>query len=269
MHPVLWNFPIPVYTYGACVALAFLLGIKITLDRTAKAGIDRNFIMNLCLIILAASVVGARLLYIAEQWEYFRVNPKEMWMVHRGGLSYFGGLASALLAAIVTVRLRGLQCLPIADAFMPAVALGQAIGRLGCYFNGCCYGIVEQGWFSVMFPKGSPAFSDQVMKGMIPYGWEYSLPVLPAQLITSMTDLFLFCVLCVVDDRKKIPGTTFFTYLAGYGLLRFLCEFLRADSRFWIPGFTLPQLLALGGLAVGLAGLLYLYIRPRPSAARS
>ena len=262
MHPVLFRFFIPVYTYGACVALAFLIGIKITVDRGEKTGVDNNFIMNLSLVILTGSVLGARLLYVVEQWGYFRLHLNELWMVHRGGLSFFGGLIMALIASAIFVRLSGIPFLATADIFMPALALGQAIGRLGCYFNGCCYGIVNEGALGVMFPEGSPVFADHVARGWIPSSWFYSLPVVPVQLISSFADLMLFCILCVVDDRKKMVGTTFFMYLAGYGLIRFLIEYVRDDSPLLAMSLTLPQCIGLGGILVGLGGLLFIWHRP-------
>ena len=255
MHPIVVNMGFPVHTYGVFVALAFLLGIKVTLDRSTKASLDKDLVMNLSLLILVSSVSGARLLYVAENWNYFQQRLWEILMVHRGGLSYFGGFVTAIFACISLLRCKAIKFLPLADIFMPALALGQAIGRLGCYFNGCCFGKTTSGFWGVMFPRGSIVFSEHVSRGWVAPFWLYSLPVIPCQLISSFVDIVLFCLLIAIDNRKKIPGTTFFSYLVGYGVIRFFLEFLRADSPPLALGWTLPQIIGLMSLFLGLVGL--------------
>ncbi len=265
MHPVLIDFPIPVHTYGVLVAMAFLLGIKITLDRAAKASLDKELVLNLFLLILVSSILGARLLYVLENAHYYFLRPLEILMVHRGGLSYFGGFLAAILISMLYARKKRVAYLSLADIFMPALALGQSIGRLGCYFNGCCFGKTTGSFWGIMFPRGSAVFADHVARGLADPLWQYSLPVIPAQLISSFADLALFCALIAVDNRKKVSGTTLFSYLAGYGLIRFCIEFLRDDSPPLALGWTLPQYLALASLFLGIAGLLRLSLKQTQS----
>ena len=86
MHPILFHFKFPIYTYGTLVAVAFLAGLKLAGDRAARQGVDKNVATNVFLAILVGSILGARLLYIAEQWDYFRPRPWEMLMIQHGGL---------------------------------------------------------------------------------------------------------------------------------------------------------------------------------------
>ncbi len=242
------------------MAVAFLVGIKITLDKVAKARISKEpkvsqeFLMNLFLVILASSIVGARAMYILENGGYFRQNLWEIPMVQHGGLSYFGGLFLAVLASVVAIRRAKQSVLKTADLLTPALALGQAIGRLGCYFNGCCFGIVSDGPWAVMFPRGSAAFARHLADGCISAMDLFSLPVIPTQLLSSFLDVLLFCALNVIQRRSVTPGTTLFSYLVGYGCLRFLVEFLRVNG-------PVPQWLSLASIVVGLAGLMALTLR--------
>ncbi len=256
MHPVLADFFFPVYTYGTLVAAAFLIGLKITTDRARRRGWDPAIISNLFLFLLASSIVGARLLYVLSNAQYFLARPLEILMVQRGGLSYFGGFLGAVAAGVCYARKKSMPFLELADVFVPALALGQAIGRLGCYFNGCCYGVLYDGWGALYFPAGSPAFVDQVNSGWISPQWPYAWGVFPVQLLSSLADLLLFVLLVAIDDRKKNSGQTFFAYLAGYGVLRFLLEFLRGDNVLMAGGLTGYQWISLGIFTVGLAGLL-------------
>lgn len=262
MHPILFHCGIPVYTYGALMAIAFLVGIKITLDKAAKAGVGQEFLMNLFLVILVSSIVGARTMYVLENWEYFRKNLLEIPMVQHGGLSYFGGLLFALTASVIAVRRAHQSFLGIADLLAPGLALGQAIGRLGCYFNGCCFGILSDGPWAVMFPQGSAAFAHHWSNGWVSALDEFSLPVIPAQLLSSILDVFLFCLLSGTQSRSVTPGVTLFSYLIGYGCLRFSMEFLRVNG-------PVPQYLALASIVAGLAGLTVLSLRRSQTLAQA
>ncbi len=257
MHPVLLHFIFPIYTYGTLVAIAFLAGITIALDRAGRQGISKDLVTNLLMVVLISSIAGARMLYVIEHWDYFRVQMLEIFMVHHGGLSYFGGLLGGLVGGIFYARKKKGNILALLDLFMPSLALGQAIGRLGCYFNGCCYGIVTEGRWGIRFPRGSSVFNDHLARGWVSPFDGYALPVLPMQLISSFLDLLLFCILIGIDNRKKSMGSTFFTYLIGYGLLRFCMEFLRSDSNpYTTLQWTLPQFIAAAAFLAGLVGLI-------------
>ena len=262
MHPILIKFfGLPVTTYGVLMAVAFTAVLKICLDRAKKTGMDREVVLNVFLIIFAGSMIGARGLYVVENADFFKQYPKEIVMVNHGGLSYFGGFGFALAVVAIYIHKLKKEFLQFADLFMRALPLGQAIGRIGCYCTGCCYGIIHEGIWGVVFPRGSTVFADQVSSRWLPSFSRFSLPVIPTQLLSSFLDVLLFCVLIVVDDRKKVPGVTFFSYLVGYGILRFCVEFLRGDSPL-LPlfhlGWTLYQFIAVGIVFAGLAGLVVL-----------
>ncbi len=259
MHPILIPFKFPIYTYGTLVALAFLAGLRIVLDRAARAGISKNLIFNVFLGVMAGAITGARLLYVVENWTYFRTAPLEILMVQHGGLSYFGGFVMAVTVSVFVIWHGKRKFFEVADIFMPALALGQAIGRLGCYFNGCCYGVVTNGSWGIRFPRGSAVFTDHEARGWLTPWDSTSLSVVPVQWISSLMDAALFCALTVIDDRKTRTGTTFFAYLFGYGLIRFGLELLRGDNPTVAMGWTLPQWLSAAGIMAGLAGLALLH----------
>lgn len=237
MHPVLFQWKnIAIYSYGAMLALAFLIGISIAGRRAPSRGIEKNVIVDLALWILINSIVGARLLYIAMNWEYFQFHLWEILMVQKGGLIFYGGLIFGLLTAILFCRFKKLSFWKVADVMAPSIALGQGIGRIGCFLNGCCYGKLTDLPWGVQFPPESPASAE--------FGPLHL--VHPAQLYSAGLDFALFFFLLWFDRRRKFDGQTFCLYVLGYAALRFGIEFLRGDNPHLFGFMTLSQMISAG-----------------------
>ena len=159
---------------------------------------------------------------------------------------------------------------PVTDLVIPYVALAHAFGRLGCFLNGCCWGCDTALPWGVPYPKSSwSAYHQQLVDGLITREAAASLPIHPVQLYETLGLLVIFAVLRMVYRRGPRTGTVMLGYLAGYGALRFLVEFLRADSGHPLLGLTASQGVAAAMLAVGLAGLLWLRVAPAPNTANT
>ncbi|MEJ2744781.1 MAG: prolipoprotein diacylglyceryl transferase [bacterium] len=251
MHPIIFQFgPITIYSYGLCIALAFLAGIAAAASRARRFGWRAENVYDVCLWAMVAALIGSRLFYVFESPREFISAPWEVFMVWKGGLSYYGGLIGAVVAAAVYLKMRRLGVAEGFDLLIPSVSLGQAIGRIGCFLNGCCFGKVSALPFAVVFPEGSPAYSYQLYEaGIIKPGSPGTLPVHPAQLYETLMDLGIFIALSYVLSRKKYNGQVFLLYLVLYGAGRFLLEFIRADN---------PVVTSLGGLSLNLQQLISL-----------
>lgn len=164
---------VPVRGYGAMLLCAVVAGVAIARRRAVRMGIDPETIVSLATWMVVAGVVGARLFYVIEYWEAkFKKSTlietiKEIATVWEGGLVVYGSLIAVLLALAVFVRTRSLPGLALADLVAPAMALGLALGRIGCFANGCCFGGTSDLPWAVRFPVESPPFQSQAEAGAI------------------------------------------------------------------------------------------------------
>jgi phosphatidylglycerol:prolipoprotein diacylglycerol transferase len=224
LHSVLFRIgPVAVKTYGFLLALAFILGIWFSAKRAKKQGIQIDWLPDLSLIILITALVGSRFFYVIRHLEEFEGHPWDMinpiqssGEIGIGGLSMFGGLVLAIVCSIIYLRLKKLNVQKIADIVAPSVMLGLGVARIGCFLNGCCFGLPTQSFLGVIFPPDSPA------------GYFYPhTPLFPIQLVDSLMGFFIFGVLLMIERFKKFDGFTFWLMLAFYSVERFNIDFFR------------------------------------------
>lgn len=264
MYPVLFKIPLfglfghdafPVHSYGVMVALGFVAGTYFIQKMAGREGMDPARALDLIFYVLVAAILGSRILFVltADRQRFFE-NPLVLFRIWEGGLVFYGGFIASVLVSIWYVRRHHLIFWKVFDLFTPAIALGHAIGRLGCFLSGCCYGrpLLHETWYSVVFPSNP--------NSLAPAG----IPLYPTQLMESGGEFLLFLGLFFLLKRKKFDGQIFPFYLTGYALLRFAIEFLRGDPergfvfQSWI---STSQLIAMILFAIGLG--LYLYKRAR------
>lgn len=255
MHPLLFEIPvlggIRIYTYGALVASAFMIGILWTVHEGKLEGIKFDLVMDLSFYIIIAALAGSRILYIIVDYQRYLDHPIDALKIWEGGLVFYGGLIAAMLTSFYYLRKHRTSFLLVADLFMPGVALAHAIGRLGCFAAGCCYGREAPGFpLAVVFPQ-SPL-------SLAPTG----IPLYPSQLLESATELLIFFILVFLRRRKSFNGQIFLIYLVLYGVSRSILETFRGDS---IRGYIIPHWITTSQLISGLliAGCLLLYLRLR------
>ena len=137
MYPVLLKFgDLTLHTYGVMLAIGFFLGVVLALREARRVGIDSNLILDLSFYALIAALIGSRLFYVLGNWEEFKGNPVDIFKFWRGGLVFYGGLIFAFLVGFWYVRRYRLNFSKLTDVMAPSIAIGQAMGRLGCFFAG-------------------------------------------------------------------------------------------------------------------------------------
>ena len=257
MHPDLISIGfLHIKTYGAFMALAFLAGWQVIAFLCRRTGRNPEPLSNLLLLMMGSGVVGSRLAYVIEHWESeFAHHPGLIVRVDQGGLMFYGGLILAILVFAVWCRVKREDPVSLADLFAVVVPLGHAFGRVGCFFYGCCYGRLSDAACAVSFPRGSPAWYEQVNAGRIESGAAAALPVLPTQLFEAAAVLGLFAVLFFLHRRfwNRMRGFVMGCYFVGYACIRFGIEVLRGDPRAAIGPFSISQTISLGLLVAGLA----------------
>jgi len=254
MHPVLLKFgPFVVYSYGVMVAIGFALSSALIWRRAGIFNLNKEKCVDLAILVLVSGILGARLLYVFLNIPYYRANPLEVIMLSKGGLVWYGGFLSALIAMAAYIRLNRLDFWSVADLFAPYAALAQAFGRIGCFLNGCCYGIKTPAGFplAVTFPCDAE-------------------PRLPAQLISAGLLFLIFWILAARQRNRRFGGEIFFAYCLLYSLKRFGMEFLRGDNPKVLFGLTVSQLISAAIFVAALAVFLYKARRwkKRPAASK-
>jgi phosphatidylglycerol:prolipoprotein diacylglycerol transferase len=156
MYPEIahWGF-VHIRTYGVMLAVAFLVGTWFSLREARRLAIDEDKLINVILIVLVASVLGARALYVMEHVQEFRREWGSALALWQGGLTLYGGIVAGTVAGLMAARRFGLPMWTVADALTPSLALGTALGRVGCFLNGCCYGRPTGLPWGVHFPPDS------------------------------------------------------------------------------------------------------------------
>jgi phosphatidylglycerol:prolipoprotein diacylglycerol transferase len=241
MHPVLFTIgPFTLHSYGLMMVAAFVLATALAVRAARKlprelAAIASDQLIDFTCLALLGGIVGGRASYVVQEWAHFARNPLEMSAIWEGGLIWYGGFLGGLLAGWLYVRAKRLDFLRVTDQFVPFLALGHAVGRLGCFLNGCCYGRPTTAWCGVVFPGRQEA-------------------VVPTQLIEFGALLVLYASLRRLQRPPVLRrrGLLFGCYLAGYATLRFLIEFLRGDQSVWWAGLTHQQGLSIAIFAVGI-----------------
>lgn len=260
MYPILIKIPLfglfgydslPIHSYGVMMALGFLAGSWYVSRQAKRQGEDPARALDLVFYILIAAIVGSRILYllVAERARLFQ-DPLYLFKIWEGGLVFYGGLIAALIVSIWFFRKHRLPAWKYCDFFAPAIALGHAIGRQGCFLAGCCHGrpLLTKAWYTITFPYDP--------NSLAPAG----IPLYPTQLIESAAEFLIFLGLAWGLKRKKFDGQIVCLYLMAYALARFLIEFLRGDSeRGFVFGTLLStsQFIAMIMFAIGVGMYLY------------
>jgi phosphatidylglycerol:prolipoprotein diacylglycerol transferase len=211
-------------TYGVMVALAFLAGMWATNRLAAKAKLPTQKIQDLVVYCAIAGLIGAKLLMFLFDWRYYAANPAEMVSLStlRAAGVYQGGFLLAVAFAVYYMHRNGLPLWLTMDTFAPGISLGHAIGRIGCFAAGCCYGILCNRPWGVRYTNPDvKEFSD------VPI----NVPLHPTQIYEALGDLVIFGILYRLYDPAKRPGGIFALYLVLYSLLRFGVEFFRKHDQ--------------------------------------
>ncbi len=221
------------------IATAFLASLQVARMAAREHKIGEAFFLDLVAILILSGLLGARILYILVNLSYFREHPMESFKVWEGGLVFYGGFLLAAFVGVIFTRYRSYAVDEVADCLSPALALGQSIGRWGCFFAGCCYGKPTSLPWGVQFKD--PA-------SLAPLGVQLH----PVQIYESIGDLLIAALLwLMLKRRKESHGDIFWLYVLLYGILRFAMETLRGDDRGPVYGGLAPsQIIALAAILI-------------------
>lgn len=230
MHRTLLDLGfLQIHSYGFFLALSFALGIWLAGYRAERRGIPAERITDVSLVIIIATVIGARGLYVLTHLEQFQGRPLDMFRTWEGGLTMYGGAVPAAIVGMWFLRRWGINAWRAADAIAPSMALGLGFTRIGCFLSGCCFGAPTDLPWGVVFPPDSHAGS------LFP-----SIALHPAQLYASAVGFGLCGFLLWLDRRPLRDGSLFLVFLGLYAIARFLLDIVRTYDATAFPLASVP-----------------------------
>jgi phosphatidylglycerol:prolipoprotein diacylglycerol transferase len=234
MHPVICEIgQFHIYSYGLLLAIGVFVSTWLLASDALRMGVKKDVVYDLAFWVVLCGIIGARFFYIFLNLDHFLQNPTEIVMLHKGGLAWQGSFIGGLVSGIIFLRSKKIPLWPFLDIAAPYIALGHAIGRIGCLLNGCCYG--KPAVWGLFFPV-----------------WGERL--VPTQIFMSVGQIGIFLLLKAFSAKARFEGQVFIWYLMLSSVERFSIEFFRADHElYW--GLSIFQyvcvVIFLAGMATG------------------
>jgi phosphatidylglycerol:prolipoprotein diacylglycerol transferase len=247
MYPILLRVgPLTLHTYGLFVALAFILALSMMRREFDREGIPVHLVDSLALVLMVSGIFGARIFYfLLNEFDALKADPFMFFRIWEGGLVFYGGFLTAVLAAFIFSKKNEIAMLTLTDALAAPLLLGQAIGRIGCFFAGCCYGKMTECFLGVTFTHPE-SLALKFVK------------IHPTQLYSSLGDFVLFGIALFIGKKSPQKGILTAFYLLGYGVFRFFIEFLRGDDRgHFYRGFSPSQWIGFLMITAGISLAVY------------
>ena len=227
------------------MVLALLAGLTFARKRAPSHGVTPDQITDVSFWLIIGGILGARIFFVAQEYQYYFSHPKELLTIQFQGLTSFGGFIVGTLAAAWACKKKGISAMTFLDVIAPAFLIGHAIGRIGCLLNGCCHGQPAKSAFP-----------------FLAYSVENKQYNVPAQMYDSAMNIAAVILLLWLEKRYPKKGFSFGMMMVLHGLARFIYEFFRAGASSTTIGnlpFTEGHIAALGIMIVGA----FIALRPR------
>lgn len=222
--------PFTIHGYGLMIALGILVCIAMGIYRAQKKGMNDEAVLDIAIFGILFGFMGAKLLYVLVEFPTFLKDP--MSVLGSEGFVVYGGIITGVITAIIYCHIKHLVFLEYFDLLAPSIAIAQALGRIGCFLAGCCYGRETDAFWGVTFPKNSFAPS--------------GVKLIPTQLLSSTGDFLIMAILLLYSKHNKKTGNVGFLYMLLYGIGRFFLEFLRSDDRGAVGMLSTSQFISIG-----------------------
>ena len=247
INPIVFSIgPFDVRWYGIMVVLAVVAVIALAILEARRVGLSEDHIYNVALWGIIGGILVSRLLHVIDKWDYYMANPRQI--IGFEGLTVYGAVLGALIAVLIYCRVKKISFWQMGDIIAPGAIVGQAIGRIGCLLNGCCYGLPTSLPWGVVYTN--PA-------SFCPLGESFQ----PTQVYHILWDLIGFGILWLVRRRLEPKGSLFLLYLAIYAAGDLSIRFVRVGEPFRSGLFFNLQQAQLIGILVLLVTVPWLIIR--------
>lgn len=248
------NFEIALY--GIVIACGMMAGILMAVYEAKRTGQKPDDYVDLAIIAIICSIIGARIYYVAFSWDYYKDHLGHIFMLREGGLAIYGGVIAAIITTYVFTKVKKMNFPLVTDTAGLGLILGQIIGRWGNFFNREAFGGYTDGLFAMQLPVDAVRPQDitpDLREHMVQINGIDYIQVHPTFLYESLWNLALLIILLIYRKHKKFDGEIFLLYLLGYGIGRFWIEALRTDQLL-IGGTDLPVSRVLAAVLVMISG---------------
>ncbi len=242
--------------YGLLIASAVLIGVNLSMWLAKQRKLDPELMADLAIWLVLGAIPSARLYYVAFQWQNYAAHPDQIIKIWEGGIAIHGAIIGGTIAAIIFAKIKRVSFWQLADLVAPSVALGQAIGRWGNFFNSEAFGSPTDLPWKLFIPRENRPYQY--------INFDYFHPTFLYESIWNLLVFLLLMWLFIDDNRRNRlkSGSLFLIYLIAYSIGRFGVEGLRTDS-LMLGSLKMAQAISLVGIVIGSIGLLWLYIRQR------
>ena len=264
MWQILFEVPglgLQVHGFSVMLVVAAGSAVYLTAWRARREKIHPDVVFELAVWLLTGGFVGARALFLIRNpgvvhsfWDIFKV-----W---QGGIVFYGCIIGGLIGSLMYWARHPFPFWAMCDAVAPSLAIGIALGRVGCLLNGCCFGAVCDLPWAMTFPAGSLPWLHHVQNGWLSTDAARSLPVHPAQVYAVLDGVILLGLLTAYYPRRRRDGEVMALLMVCYPVTRFLIERLRDDEGIILAGMTISQFISALLLPCGLATWWYLSRQP-------
>ncbi len=235
MYPILLSTPwFNVYSYGLLIAAGYSLGTFIIIREAGRSGLNREAIFDMLIIQLIVGIMGSRLLFIIE-YTPEKLTFSDFFAFEQGGLTFYGSVISSFIFDLLYLKARRIPFWQAMDCVGFGIPAGIALARLGCFFNGCCYGIACSYPWGLHFEHAGPGLQH------------------PTQLYESFAAVAILVLMQYLRKFRRNHGEIFLACMALYGFFRFFIEFLRAENPEIVFGLKLSQLIGIGVIVASAA----------------
>ncbi len=265
MRQVLFEVPfvgVKIFGYGLMLFFAFLGSMHLAARRARRESLDPEVIYDLALWVFIGGILGARGFYVVQYWGTQIHSFWEIFEIWKGGIVLYGSIFGGTLTFFLYRALRPFPLRPMLDVVAPSLAFGIAIGRLGCFLNGCCWGDTCNLPWAVTFPRESPPWNAELARGLIPPDASSSLALHPTQLYSTIDGLILLFLLNGYYPLRRRDGEVMGILMLCYPITRYFIEDLRNDEGVFWAGMTVSQCISVALFAGGLAYWAYLLCLP-------
>lgn len=238
MLPSFTVFGLTIPMYGVLSATGMLAAFVLLALTRKYTRFSEDHVLSVIIWAVISGFLGAKILYWLVEWKQVVADPAFLLRTLREGFVFYGSLLGGLIGVGIFAARKKLPFFAFTDYTIPGLVLGQAFGRVGCHFAGCCYGMECETPISVVFPAG----------GAAPSG----IPLLPTQLMEAVFLALLTILLVVLLKKKKPFGTVSGWYMVLYGAWRFAIEFFRSDERGFVGALSTSQFISIFVFAGGV-----------------
>jgi phosphatidylglycerol:prolipoprotein diacylglycerol transferase len=267
MRRILFELPggFTLYSFGTMLVLAVAAAVWLACWRARRERISPSIVLDLAVWLLTGGIVGARLFFVVQHHGSIH-TAADIFAFGKGGMVLYGCIIGGAIGSLAYWLRHRFPWRAMMDVVAPTVALGVALGRAGCFLNGCCYGDPCNLPWAVRFPSGSIPWFAHLERGWIAPSAVASLAIHPTQLYSVVDALIVLGLLMAYHPLRRRDGEVMALLMVTYPVTRFLIERLRDDETAFLAGYTISQVISLAILAGGIGLWTYLARQPARSA---